>query len=284
MHKIPSQIALGTDLELFLYDNETSKIVPCVGILEGTKDNPYRPDGVPEGFAIQEDNVMVEYNIPPSLTSGEFRSNVKKGRTMVLKELHRLYGDRYTLSSGRHYHKFKTKDLASKQAQTIGCDPDYDAYTGGQVRVNPPSPGLLRSCGGHIHLGGDFQCPDFVAALFAELFVGLVVGMSVDEKNDPRAKWYGQPGIYRPKPYGIEYRTPNNSWAHSSIQTERVAPWGLACARYLTTTSAVDIQTAFRQIPWTQVRECMLRSNDPLETSIMRMNIIHKARKAGVPL
>lgn len=283
MNKIPSDIAVGSDLELFLYDNERKEIVPCVGILDGTKDAPYTPDGYAPGFAIQEDNVMVEYNIPPATTINDFYTSMRKGRSMVLGELNRRYGTKYSLYLRSHTHKFKARDLQSDQSKTIGCEPDFDAYKGGNVRLDPPAPGLDRSCGGHIHLGGSFNCPDFVSALFAELFIGVRAGVHAKSK-DPRAAWYGKPGIYRPKPYGIEYRSPNNRWATTSGGLELVGDSALRCARFLTETDAVTLQAKFRKLPWVQVREYIL-SNKRMESSKKLYNTIMKAAsKAGIPL
>ncbi len=283
MNKVPSPVAIGSDLELFLFDNKTASIVPCVGVLEGTKEKPYTPEGVAPGFAIQEDNVMVEYNVPPATTLVDFYANMKAGRNMVLEELHRRHGTRYGLYMDGHNHKFRAIDLQSPQAKQIGCETDNDAYAGGAVRADPPAPGLHRACGGHIHLGGDFKCPDFVSALFAELIISVYAGLR-GKVDDPRAKWYGKPGVYRSKPYGIEYRTPNNSWGLSNRGIEQVGSYGLMVARYLTTTPAVTIQKHFRAIPWTKMREYMLLDQSTAEAKRLRKEVIHAAMKTGVPL
>jgi hypothetical protein len=281
MIKVASEIAIGTDLELFLYDNEDKKIVPCVGVLEGTKDAPYKPKGYPDGFAIQEDNVMVEFNIPPAHTPTTFTKSVAIGKRMILDRLTELYGSKYSLYTRKHAHKFRARDLASPQAKRIGCEPDFNAYEGGVQRINPPAPGLDRSCGGHIHLGGDFNCPDFVAALFAELFIGVRCGLA-PHKSDPRRKWYGQPGIFRPKPYGIEYRTPNNNWINAPGKIEMIAVYGLQCARFLTNTDAVLLQRAFRKIPWVKVREYMLAARNSEHAAELFAEVISIANEAGV--
>ena len=283
MIKEPSDIAVGSDLELFLYDNEEKKIVPCVGILEGTKEKPYVPDGYQEGFAIQEDNVMVEYNIPPATSVGMFYKYMRQGKQMVATELNTRYGSKYSLYTKSHAHKFRAADLKSPQAKQIGCEPDRNAYEGGSTRVNPPAPGLQRACGGHVHIGGDFQCPDFVAALFAELFIGAIGG-TYSPEGDPRALWYGQPGIYRSKPYGIEYRSPSNKWAMSGDRIETVGNLALRTSRFLTETDAVTLQRAFRSIPWVTLREYMLSNKRTKDSKTAYMTVIKAAQKAGVPL
>ena len=283
MQKIPSPVAIGTDIELFLYDNEKAGIVPCVGILEGTKEKPFQPEGYGKGYAIQEDNVMVEYNIPPVATTPEFMTAVRNGRTMVAKELSKRHGGLYSLDYRTVSHKFKARELQSPQAKLIGCEPDFDAYEGGSIRTNPPAPGLVRSCGGHIHLGGDFNCPDWVAALFAELFIGM--RGRVHNKQSERSKWYGKPGIFRPKPYGIEYRTPDNSWATSISGLETISAWGIETARFLTHSDALVIQRAFRSIPWVKVREWMLREDKGTRPAkVQYSEIIRAAKKGGLKI
>jgi hypothetical protein len=283
MMKVPSEIGIGTDLEMFLFDNTEKRIVPCVGILDGTKDKPYRPEGYGKGYAIQEDNVMVEFNIPPAHDVANFCHSVSTARKMVMEELHRRYGRKYSLYKRGHVHTFKAADLASAQAQTIGCEPDQNAYEGGAIRTNPPKPGLQRGCGGHVHLGGDFHCPDFVAALFAELFIAVRAGICPTQ-TDPRTKWYGQPGVYRDKPYGIEYRTPNNRWALDSGSVEMVGHYGLACARYLTENDAVQLQRAFREIPWLKVRKYVMSEKGTTPSQRLYRDIIRAAQKTGVPV
>ena len=202
-----------------------------------------------------------------------------KAKVMVTQELaKKKMVPVYTKSS----HLFAAKHLTSEQAKTFGCEPDYDAYTGGKIR-NAPDYDISnwRGCGGHVHLGGDFKCPDFVAALFAELFLGISGAGAWNLPYDmgQRAKWYGKPGIFRPKPYGIEYRTPDNGWLRETWATEQMYSMGLAVSRYLTTTSADKLQTAFRNIPWTMQREYMLKGGDK-----ERMELIGLAREQGVPV
>ncbi|GAG31469.1 unnamed protein product, partial [marine sediment metagenome] len=146
-----------------------------------------------------------------------------------------------------------------------------------------PSPGLDRSCGGHVHLGGDFKCPDFVAALFAELFIGFYAGMYA-QPGDPRAGWYGKPGIYRPKPYGIEYRSPNNKWGMTTGGMELIGDYALRCARYLTETDSVTLQGTFRKIPWVKVRAWLLGSKRTDASKVLHHQINKEIHKAGVPL
>ena len=39
------------------------------------------------------------------------------------------------------------------------------------------------------------------------------------EPASGRQNWYGQRGVFRPKHYGVEFRTPSNSWLSSEALT-----------------------------------------------------------------
>jgi hypothetical protein len=277
MIKEPCAPQAGADVELFV-KNAAGEIVPCVGFIAGTKEEPFRPEHYPAGYAMQEDNVMCEFNIPPVPDGYTGRETMHIARGMVKDELAKVeLRPQWNLSE----YEFTPAQLDSKQAQTIGCEVDYDAYTGGQARTNVPKLTNWRACGGHIHLGGDFKCPDFVAALFAELFLsvhGAGIAHFIGQES-VRETWYGRPGIFRSKPYGIEYRTLNNQWAKSNTNAEWTMSTAANCATYLTNTPATDLQKAFRSIPWTQVREYMLGKPD-----ISRGALIQIARGVGVPI
>lgn len=272
MQKVPCVPQVGADVEAFLYNTETKKYVPCVGVLPGTKDKPHPLPDLDKGYAVQEDNVMAEFNIPPQTHPKRFAAAIQtaiNGVSAMLPPDHKLIF--------RPSVKFLAKDLTSKQAMLFGCDPDFDAYTGGTMRKPLDATGLLhRGAGGHIHLGGNFQCPDFVAALFADLFLGVFCGLR--DTTSERAKFYGQPGIYRPKPYGIEYRTPSCEWAKDPETRRWVSNNAVRLTQWLTKTDPVQLQKVFRNFnQWTSVRAFMTGEHDDSQA------IIDAAIRAGVP-
>jgi len=275
MKKTPCTPQVGADIEVFLYDEIKKKIVPCVGIIKGTKDKPFHPEDYPRGFALQEDNVMLEYNIPPAKSADTFYQRFPTARAMIEDNVPKNHSHLVVAE-----HKFLAKELRSPQAQMIGCEPDYSAYNGGEVRTPNVILGQHRSCGGHIHLGGNFNCPDFVSALFADLVLGVYTGTRSGEANT-RTNWYGQPGIYRPKPYGIEYRTPDNQWTADRDMTYRVGTFGLVLTQWLTTNEAEVIRRTFKQINWPRVRDYM--RPDGYDANVYTA-IVNEARQAGVPI
>lgn len=264
MDKIPCDPMIGADIEFFAKNKKTRDIIPCVGIIPGTKENPWSADDWQEGYALQEDNVMVEVNIPPQQSPGAFVTAVNTVKQYAQSELANRLDPRIRPSvtfAKRVVHHFTAAQLDNPQAQLIGCDPDFDAYEGGNIRIPPKSVTNSRSCGGHVHLGGDFKCPDFVAALFTELAVAAYLPPSYMDTSE-RTEFYGAPGIFRPKEYGIEYRTPSNLWATDQDVMWAMGAATLHTARYLTQTDAAVLHKTFNDIEWDQVNDYVRNPTD----------------------
>lgn len=229
--------------------------VACVGIIPGTKQEPHVLANAPaDGFVCHEDNVCLEVGIPPATDAMAFAHNIQTVRKLVEEEFLERQG--LTLLNYPSI-QFSPHQLLSKQAKNFGCEPDYNAYASGAVRTIDPAlvAGNLRFAGGHIHIGGEFNCPPFVAALFADIFLSLPYlatkkNLFWSQEWQRRALWYGQPGIFRAKPYGIEYRTPSNWWARGIDNASMVGSAALSLSRFLSSTSATRLRTAVRNIDW----------------------------------
>lgn len=262
---------LGADIEGFLYNRVTKEYMSAEGMLGGTKDKP-KPiqltkyyDDIwmdPEGTMIQEDNVMVEFNLPVLSLQGRFQ---EPGNLYATMEQSRLIVDRYLEEQYDHLevdydvvsNTFPKSVLDTPQAQTIGCEPDNDAYTGGETRLAVPPLTNVRNAGGHVHIGGNFQCPDFVACLLFEL---LLMYRGVPQSLEPteRDEWYGQPGTFRTKPYGIEYRSLNSAWVTTPSMCWDVERSAKAMADFCIGQEPNIIRNMFRSVPWLEVREAYL--------------------------
>lgn len=204
------KIKIGCDPEFFLM-NSSGKIVSAEGIVPGDKLNPH----VVKKGTIQVDGFAAEIGINPADSAEEFADNVET----VLEEIKRYTGD----------HKFIFKDHnvfgddvylgVSDKCRELGCDPDYSAYTKVANPVPVPNPRGLRTAAGHIHIGWgqdlDITDPghflDCVAvAKQMDWFLG--VPSLAWSKGTVRRSLYGKAGAFRVKPYGMEYRTPDNGW------------------------------------------------------------------------
>lgn len=210
-------MTFGADPEVFL--TRDNAIVPCVGIFQGTKEDPYKVPRSKAGLMIQEDGVTLEFNINPVPTEG-FEKAIHTATTELMRYVVRAdpsYAFRNVASNA-----FSAADLNSRQANTIGCDPDNNAWKRGAPRkpISIKELGNDRFAGGHIHFGYDIdncEIPSWALIQFIEV-CGYLPYLHTD-KQGPRRKFYGQPGLFREKAYGVEYRTPSNFWLHDPSLT-----------------------------------------------------------------
>lgn len=199
-----NKFMLGCDPELFL-KSPTSFIASC-GMVGGSKDYPMQLEGLPDGFNIQEDNVAVEFGVPPAASKLEFTNSI----TTIMDELTRLMAEK-GLSLGHESAAFFPKEeLWHPNALAFGCDPDYNIWTG---RKNPKPKAddeTLRSCGGHVHVGLNKEYDWERLVKMMDLYLG--VPSVLMDNGELRKSLYGQAGAFRKKHYGVEYRTLSNFW------------------------------------------------------------------------
>jgi hypothetical protein len=195
---------LGCDPEIFLV-NEAGKFISSVGLIGGSKDAPLPIDA--DGNAVQEDNVAVEFNTPPCSSKEMFIENIRKNKVWLTEKAHSLGLSISIVPSA----VFEGDQLQTEGAQTFGCEPDYNAWQDGRVNPRPISSNKnLRSCGGHIHV----ELPEWVDKCLIVRWMDVYIGCLMLEFDDDtqRRNLYGKAGAFRPKPYGVEYRTASNRW------------------------------------------------------------------------
>lgn len=209
-------ISVGADPEAFVSDK--SNIVSAIGLIGGSKE---KPRTVKFG-AIQEDNVLAEFNIDPATDADQFVHNINAVVAQLKQTVAPL--DLSIMSS----HEF-TRDVLEKagpKAMQFGCDPDYNAWTLG-INDTPDANTSLRTAGGHIHVGfnlEDEHLSPFMAAIMMDFYLGLPSVLLDDDVR--RRGMYGKAGACRPKlksqgdPYnGVEYRTLSNFWLRDEATT-----------------------------------------------------------------
>ena len=201
------KIKLGCDPEAFLIDVQ-GQLRSSIGLIGGSKEVPRTLLELGLGYAVQEDNVAIEFNIPPAEGRSQFIESIRKTLNYLTQSVSEEYGFGISPLSAA---SFPPSELESPQAQTFGCDPDYNAWT---KEVNPkPSAEdkTLRSCGGHIHVGYDKSVVDG-ESIIQMMDLHLGVPSVIMDKGQLRKKLYGKLGAYRDKPYGVEYRVLSNFW------------------------------------------------------------------------
>ena len=194
---------LGCDPEVFLVDALHSTFVSVIGKVGGNKQNPLQLTGYPKGFTIQEDNVALEFCVPPSKSCAAFLKNIQMVQSAAKAKLE----NKYTFST-LSCVAFPKEQLAHPLANMFGCEPDYNAWTGDKNEKGE-TPKDLRSAGGHIHLETNLDPNKMGQAL--DLFLGIP-SLLMDKKGEARRKYYGKAGAIRYKPYGLEYRVLSNFW------------------------------------------------------------------------
>jgi len=218
MKKLIDNPSLGADPELFVFDKVQQKFRSSVGMIGAGKWNPKEME---KGFFAQEDNVLVEFNIPPAKTKGDFVFNIESGRWQIK----RLLGDRFELRAQASAF-IPMEELETPEAWEFGCDPDMNAWDRGKVNQKPETPqDGLRSAGGHIHFGFSpnenllrememsIQHLNVELIKLCDLYLGVPSILMDTDKE--RRKLYGKAGAFRHKPYGVEYRVLSSFWLDS---------------------------------------------------------------------
>jgi hypothetical protein len=202
---------LGSDPEVFLQDGN-GKPISSIGYIGADKWNPFQIPDMPAGFTLQEDNVSLEYGIPPCSTPDEFVHHIQ-----AVMEKSREY------VKGLSFSKlsciiFPEDQMNHPDAHVFGCEPDFDAWTKEiNPKPRPPHP-LMRSAGGHVHV--ETKNDPIISVRAMDLCLAIP-SLFMDSDGDKRRQLYGKRGAFRPKPYGFEYRTLSNYW----IFDEKLIRW-----------------------------------------------------------
>ena len=234
-------ILIGCDPEVFV-KNSAGEIVSGIGIIGGSKSRP-RP--VQDG-TLQEDNVLAEIGIIPAASADDFVLRI----TSVLNQLNAHLADwglAFDISSSNY---LDAGELMHPRAMEFGCEPDFTCYLPGVANPRPQPNSTLRTAGGHVHIGYDTSTAvreDVVKA--CDILIGLP---SIFLDGDiRRMQMYGSAGAYRPKEYGVEYRSPSNFW----LRSEMLMRWVFQQA-----TSAVSAATDGRFMQLALEHEGSIRS------------------------
>lgn len=205
------KILVGCDPEVFVRQDGVFK--SAFGLIQGDKKNPQK---VNRG-AVQVDGMALEFNIDPAATEDEFCINVQD----VFNTM-KLMVPEYEVVTVPVAHF--TPEYISNQppaALELGCDPDFNAWTS-QENIKPNAMRPMRTASGHIHIGwtdgeevsdGQHRAMCEAAVKQMDFYLGLPSLMY--DGDTERREMYGKAGCYRPKSYGVEYRTLSNAWLRS---------------------------------------------------------------------
>lgn len=203
------ELKFGCDPEGFVQNGE-GQFVSAHGLFPGTKHEPFKVD---KG-AVQVDGLALEFNIDPVETEEDFLKNIKTVRAQMdemVKDIDPSW--KLVFTPFARFDPVYFVNLPD-QSKVLGCDPDYD-LTG--TPKSPTSDMMYepaRAAGGHIHIGWTKDEDPLAPHHFADcLNVAKTIPFSAKYRAEKeRIKFYGQPGSFRPKPYGVELRSPSNMW------------------------------------------------------------------------
>lgn len=213
------KIVIGADPEVFVKRGD--QYVSAHGMIKGTK---AEPEDAGVSGQIQVDGTALEINVTPAVAKDYFEMYT----TDLLNTLKSRIPKDCTLSITQ-VADFDPEYFNSlpQEAKQLGCDPDFDAWTGTQ-NDGPDGKDPVRVAGGHIHVGWTDgkdvtdpshidDCRSVVRQL--DYYIGLFT--LIYDQDDRRRDMYGKAGAFRPKPYGVEYRTPSNAW----LADEKLIRW-----------------------------------------------------------
>ena len=195
-----NKYTFGSDPELFIVNTKTNKVVSSIGLIPGVKGEAYRSPEMPEGYGLQIDNILAEFNIPPVDNVNDFIHHIEFMKDFIkakLKELNENFDLLCQASS-----KVPAKELKHPQAREFGCDPDYCIYSTGPNAVTGATRTTLRSSGFHLHVGYPNNNIDTSISMlrYVDAFVGIP--SIIYDTDSERRKLYGKAGCFRLTKYG----------------------------------------------------------------------------------
>jgi len=212
---------IGTDTEIFLKDKD-GKSITAIGLIGGTKQKP-RAILDKLGSAVQEDNVMCEFNTPPAENGTQWVGGINKVLAFIIDEL-KTKGIVIDIVPSV---EFDSLSLAHPQAMHMGCDPDFSAWTLEQnPQLDPSVMKNIRTAGGHIHVSFSYRGgpPNRIQMMNVIRMMDLTLGVPsvILDTDDRRRNYYGIPGAHRVKAEDrVEYRTLSNFW----IKNDTLKEW-----------------------------------------------------------
>lgn len=211
------RILVGADPEVFV--QKGNNFESAHNLIPGTKESPFPVD---KG-AVQVDGMALEFNINPAESDDEFVTNI----TTVFNILKSMVPEYNVIATP--VADFSDEIIKSQPAAALelGCDPDYNAWTGG-VNIKPNANRPMRTASGHVHIGWVDNADKNDASHVADccevvkqmdFYLGLASLMA--DSDTRRREMYGKAGCCRFKSYGVEYRTLSNFWLNS----EKMMRW-----------------------------------------------------------
>lgn len=271
---------VGHDAEFIVMDSNLQPIPVWATEVGGTKLAPKRIENSTVGTTYQEDGAMIELGMEPC-SINEFAAKAaqsfQEGTGLLARK-------GFVMMKGADATFKKEHLLANPAASILGCNPDNDAYTRGGKRASPlvEAMGNRRFAAGHLH----FSFPDSITVpkwaivqLLDALALTFWAGYNASQCGE-RYKFYGMPGVYRDKPYGIEYRTPHNGWISGNTRSNLFVKDCSLVIQGIGRLTTFQVKDIYDKIDWTKVKDLLdlnkfdgtgSRSYDPMWTTLLEI-------------
>lgn len=210
-------ILFGSDLELFVVDTRTDKVIPAGMLVPGTKANPFKM----KTGTVHPDGLAVEVGCDPASTWTELNKNLESILAEVKAEF--FPEEYYVYSEKSVATKECIQDFEKHRAEhpdwfISGCAPELEAgnlaYNNGtRTDVNPKKKLRCKDkffVGMHLHLG----FAEWENNCFTRIDAGALVEnahskvwLRDEQVGGERQRYYGGRKCFRMKPYGVEDRS-----------------------------------------------------------------------------
>lgn len=210
-------ILFGSDLELFVVDTRTDKVIPAGMLVPGTKAKPFKM----KTGTVHPDGLAVEVGCDPASTWTELNKNLEAILAEVKAEF--FPEEYYVYSEKSVATKECIQDFEKHRAEhpewfISGCAPELEAgnlaYNNGtRTDVNPKKKLRCKDkffVGMHLHLG----FAEWENNCFTRIDAGTLVEQAHgkvwlrdEQVGNERQKYYGGRKCFRMKPYGVEDRS-----------------------------------------------------------------------------
>ena len=219
MTKKIDNVTIGSDPELFLFNSVTRKFVSSIGIIPGVKGKASPMGNLGEGYGLQIDNVLAEFNIPPTTDKKAFVESISLAKGYISDYIHGIHPSLKIMCVAAG--NFPSDQLQSKESQEFGCSVDYNAWTEEPNEKPKGEMTRLRTTGTHIHVGFDEPKTSVRLELIKAMDLFLGVPSVIIDPDTVRRKLYGKAGAFRLTSYGVEYRVLSGYF----IRDERHMGW-----------------------------------------------------------
>lgn len=216
-------ILIGSDPELFYREKATGLFRSVAQLLPGTKQRPHPV----ELGAVQVDGMAAEFNTDPAASAAEFVTNV----TTVLNQLKEMLPDGELVAQPVAEFGAEYMASVSEAERNLGCDPDFNAYTG-LPNEAPDVEATFRTGSGHVHIGftqdvdpNSPQHLEVCRTITKQMDLFLGIPSLLFDGNVQRRELYGKAGAFRPSPTVLSTVCCQiNGWSRRNSSNGCIAP------------------------------------------------------------